>query len=88
MNKVTEAFSKTLESTCEWIHFWNLQLNKKSFRMINFTKKITIRYFSSILSTSFRELALQNTFLYVCGKQVVHGLSKIIQIYVNIKINN
>ena len=56
--------------------------------MINFTKKITIRYFSSILSTSFRGLALQNTFLYVCGKQVVHGLSKIIQIYVNIKINN
>ena len=56
--------------------------------MINFTKKITIRYFSSILSTSFTGLALQNTFLYVCSKQVVHGLSKIIQIYVNIKINN
>ena len=33
---------------------------------------------------------LQNTSLYICSnsKYVVHGLFKIIQIYVNNKINN
>ena len=56
--------------------------------MIIFTKKITIMYFSRILFKSFRGLALQNTSLYICSKEVVHGLFKIIQIYVNNKISN
>ena len=56
--------------------------------MINFTTKITLRYFSRILFKSFRGLVLQNTSLHICSKYVVHGLFKITQICVNNKIND
>ena len=56
--------------------------------MLNFTQKITLRYFSRILFKSFGGLVLQNTSLYICSKQVEHGHFKIIKIYVNNKINN
>ena len=55
--------------------------------MINFTKKVILRYFSRILFKSFRGVILQNTSWYICSKQVMHGPFKIIQIYVNNKIN-
>ena len=43
--------------------------------------------FSWILLKCFRGLVLQNT-LYICSKQVVHGLFKIIQNYISNAINN
>ena len=52
--------------------------------MINFTKKNTLRHFSRTLFKSFGGPVLQNTSLYICSKQAVDGLLKIIQIYVNI----
>ena len=56
-----------------------------------FTKnELLLKYFSRILVKSFRRLFLQNTSSYICSinKYVVHGLFKIIQNYVNNKINN
>ena len=40
--------------------------------------------FSRILFKSFQGHALQNTSLYICSKQVMHSLVKIIHIYVTI----
>ena len=74
-----------------------IRVNEFIFRTYNFTKnylkwltllkKITRKYFSKIFVQKFQRLVLQNT-LYICIKKAVHGLSKIIQNYVNNKINN
>ena len=66
------------------------------FRRCNFTKnELFLRYYLRILfSEDFfyhgTSMLLQNTSLYICSnsKYVVHGLFKIIQNYVNNKINN
>ena len=50
--------------------------------------KITTKrnvYCSRILFKSLRGLALQNTPSYICRKKFVHGVFKIIEIYVNNK---
>ena len=66
------------------------------FRRCNFTKnELFLRYYFRILFSEDlfyhgTSMLLQNTSLYICSnsKYVVHGLFKIIQNYVNNKINN